>query len=134
VSSRNVSSISACLQDAQFSESALKCLECLSHLSCNDRNLGHILPIICDIASSSANEAVSLRLIGNLVANDCNDAQALQCGLAQRVMSILERTLLQQPINCVILCPGIRILSSLSSSPTFDAVFCSSSITKVGLP
>jgi uncharacterized protein YejL (UPF0352 family) len=114
---------------------ALKCLQALSYSSCNDALLGQLMPSLCQMLSTSADPDPVLRLLGNMVTNDCNDSQALQCGLvpaALRVFFCNERDVARFEDNDGTKhCLALRILASLSSSPAFDHVFCSSGMTQV---
>jgi hypothetical protein len=62
-----------------------------------------------------------------MVTDDSNDCQALQCGLVQTVLRTLQAS--QDDANTC--CIALRILASLSSSPAFDSMFCSSGMIEV---
>ena len=127
--------IATCLEDADFANPALKCLQALSYSSCNDALLGQLMPSLCQMLSTSANPDPVLRLLGNMVTNDCNDSQALQSGLVPAALGVFfcnERDVARFEDNDGTKhCLALRILASLSSSPAFDHVFCSSGMTQV---
>jgi hypothetical protein len=123
----NITALSTLLNDASFSNAALHCLEALSCLTCNDAIIGRLLPHLCGALHYSQAPAPLLRVIGNMVTNDCNDEQALQCGLVQTVLHVLH----DKPEDTSSRCLALRILASLSSSPAFDSVFCSSGMIQV---
>lgn len=77
--------------------------------------------------SSSAAPTTVLRLLGNMVTNDSNDGQAMQCGLVQAMLHVLQGEHADATAKCL----ALRILASLSSSPVFDSVFCSSGMIQV---
>ena len=96
-------------------------------MSCNDSVIGAFLPSLCSMLSSSAAPTTVLRLLGNMVTNDSNDGQAMQCGLVQAMLHVLQGEHADATAKCL----ALRILASLSSSPVFDSVFCSSGMTQV---
>jgi hypothetical protein len=102
-------------------------LESLSYLSCNDSVIGVFLPSLCTLLPSSPAPITVLRLLGNMVTNDSNDCQALQCGLVQATLRVLQGEHADATTKCL----ALRILASLSSSPVFDSVFCSSGMIQV---
>ena len=134
VSPSNVSAIIACIEDVKFHESAINCLESLSYSNCNDGLLGDVLPIMCNMLLSgraAPSTALVLRVICNMVANDCNDIRALECGLVRCMLQFISQQDEELQGAADMRCLALRVLSSLSSSPSFDSVFCSSGMTQV---
>jgi hypothetical protein len=78
-------------------------------------------------SSAAPNTTTVLRLLGNMVTNDCNDGQAMQCGLVHAMLCVLQGERTDATAKCL----ALRILASLSSSPVFDSVFCSSGMIQV---
>ena len=116
----------------------MKCLESLSYSNCNDALLGDLVPILCHLLLSrraDSSTALVLRVLCNMVANDCYDSHALECGLVPCMLLFLPQHKVEVESQAArdTQCLALRVLSSLSSSPAFDSVFCSSGMTQVGV-
>lgn len=114
----------------------MKCLESLSYSNCNDALLGDLVPILCQLLLSrraDSSTALVLRVLCNMVANDCYDSRALECGLVPCMLLFLPQHKVEVELQAArdTQCLALRVLSSLSSSPAFDSVFCSSGMTQV---